>query len=221
MDKSFLEPLQNLPPTSRGSLREGFKADFVGRVPGLEFTTDREAAVAALLPHHRAAVENLGFSADKMCTAEQVHGAGVVVVREPGHYPAVDGLVTDVAGLALSIYVADCGAVYIVDPVKGALGLVHSGKKGSELGILEVAVEKMQREFGSNPSDMIVSLAPCIRPPAYEIDFAAQVRASAEKLGIQQWIDSGVCTSSDLDQFYSYRIEQGATGRMLAILGKA
>lgn len=211
MDKTFLEPLQNL----------GFLADFVGRVPGLQFTTDREAAVAALLPHHHSAMVKLGFPADKMCTAEQVHGADVAIVTEPGFSAGVDGLLTNVAGLALSIYVADCGAVYLADPVQGALGLVHSGKKGSELGIVEVAVKKMQSAFGSRPEDIVVVLAPCIRPPAYDVDFAAQIRATAEELGVREFIDCGACTSTDLEQFYSYRVEQGATGRMLAILGKA
>ncbi|WP_018971169.1 laccase domain-containing protein [Rubritalea marina] len=204
-------------------LRElGFAADFVARVPGLAFDTDRERAVQALLPSHQTAIRALGFEVSAMCTAEQVHGAGVAIVRHDGprHFDGVDGLITNCPNLALSIYVADCGAVYIVDPVQGAMGLVHSGKKGSELGILEVAVRMMAEEFGSNPADMVVSLAPCIRPPAYEIDFAAQIRASAESIGVKCFIDSGVCTSSDLSQYYSYRVEQGATGRMLAILGK-
>ncbi len=198
----------------------GFRAGFVERVADLNFTHDRDAALAALLPYHHQAVLDLGFSLENLCTAEQVHGAELAVVDAGGHSFGVDGLVTNVEGLALSIYVADCGAVYIVDPVQNALGLVHSGKKGSQMGIVENAITLMQSEYGSRPEDMIVSLAPCIRPPAYEVDFAAQIRSSVAKLGVRFFVDSETCTSSDLSKYYSYRLEHGATGRMVAILGR-
>jgi len=125
--------------------------------------------------------------------------------------------------LVLGIYVADCGAIYIVDQKTGALGLLHSGKKGTELGILSKAIAQMVAEFGSDPEDLVVALAPCIRPPAYEIDFAKDIRQQALAAGVKEenYHDCGVCTSSDLDQYYSYRVEKGATGRMLALLGKA
>ena len=68
---------------------------------------------------------------------------------------------------------------------------------------------------------MIVQLSPCIRPPAYEIDFAAQIRESCEEAGVPagQIHDPGTCTSRDLDRYYSYRVEKGKTGRMLAVIG--
>lgn len=210
MDDSYLSEIS----------QAGFRAGFVERVPGLEFSHDRDEAVATLLPYHHQAVVNLGFSLENLCAAEQVHGADVAVVRAGGYSAGVDGLVTNVKGLALAIYVADCGAVYIVDPIQGALALVHSGKKGSEMGIVENAIKLMQHEYGSKPEDMLVSLAPCIRPPAYEIDFAEQIRSSVESLGVKSFVDSETCTSSDLSKYYSYRVEQGATGRMLAILGR-
>ncbi|MEO1857811.1 MAG: laccase domain-containing protein, partial [Rubritalea sp.] len=62
-------------------------------------------------------------------------------------------------------------------------------------------------------------LAPCIRPPAYECDFALEIKKTIEVAGVKEYYDSGICTSSDLSKYYSYRIEKGATGRMLALLG--
>lgn len=199
----------------------GFKATFVERVKGVKVDTDREATVQRLEPAHKNAVEELGFDWEHLWRAEQVHGAevGVVDSAEGMVVAAADGLVSNQKGVALGIYVADCGAIYLLDRENGAIGLLHSGKKGAELGILEVGLKKMAEEYGTDPKDVIGVLAPCIRPPAYDIDFAAQIRADAERLGVGQFHDCGICTSSDLERYYSYRVEKGATGRMLAIFG--
>jgi copper oxidase (laccase) domain-containing protein len=127
-------------------------------------------------------------------------------------------LITNQRGVCLGIYVADCCAVYLVDPVRSAIGLVHSGKKGTELGIASKAIESMAEHFGSHASDLIVQLSPCIRPPHYEIDFAADIVRQCRELGVSSVHDSAVCTACDLDRYYSYRAEKGRTGRMLAFL---
>ena len=79
----------------------------------------------------------------------------------------------------------------------------------------------MTVEFNTKPSDLIALLAPCIRPPHYEIDFASEIKKQALASGIleENYHDSGLCTASDLNRFYSYRLEKGNTGRMLALLG--
>jgi purine-nucleoside/S-methyl-5'-thioadenosine phosphorylase / adenosine deaminase len=134
-------------------------------------------------------------------------------------YPACDGIITNQRGIALGIYVADCCAVYIVDPKTPAIGLVHSGRKGTELGVATNAIRQMTERFGSQPEDMIMQLSPCIRPPHYEIDFAAEIRRQSRALGVQHIHDSSTCTACDLGRYYSYRAEKGKTGRMLAIVG--
>ncbi|HSH37533.1 MAG TPA: polyphenol oxidase family protein, partial [Chthoniobacterales bacterium] len=102
--------------------------------------------------------------------------------------------------------------------VRRAIGLVHSGKKGTELGIVTNAIDLMRERFGSAAEDLIVQLGPCIRPPHYEIDFAAEVVRQSRERGVKQIHDSGVCTACDLDRYYSYRAEKSRTGRMLALL---
>jgi copper oxidase (laccase) domain-containing protein len=158
-----------------------------------------------------------------LLTAEQVHGNKIAVVdlapASDTEFSGCDGFITRQRGIALGIHVADCCAVYIVDPTTPAIGLVHSGKKGTELQIARSAIEQMQERFGSSPADMIVQLSPCIRPPHYEIDFAAEIIRQCRSCGVSQIHDSGVCTACDLDSYYSYRAEKGKTGRMLALLG--
>jgi copper oxidase (laccase) domain-containing protein len=76
----------------------------------------------------------------------------------------------------------------------------------------------MQEKFGSTPSDLVVQISPCIRPPHYEVDFASEIVRQARSCGVEQIADTGRCTACDLQSYYSYRVEKGRTGRMLALL---
>ncbi len=198
---------------------------FVLRQPGVDVDGERDEVIARLRSRHDEHLEAMGFDCDSLVLAEQVHGNGVAVVtaETPGAalMPGVDGLISNLPGRVLGIYVADCCAVYLADEAAGSLGLVHSGKKGSELNIVGEAISLMMKEHGAVPARMRVRLSPCIRPPQYEVDFAALIRADAERSGVPaaNILDDGICTSSDLQRYYSYRVEKGRTGRMLALLG--
>jgi len=202
-----------------GSVRHGF----IGRIAGIDVVTDRAEALARLDQVHRNFRQRLGFNGMTFATAEQVHGNGIAVIEESLQetrcFDGADGLVTNQSGVALGIYVADCCAVFIVDPVRRAIGLVHSGKKGTELRIVQSAIERMREKFGSIPRDLVVQLSPCIRPPHYEVDFASEIIRQARACGVEQVEDTGRCTACDLVSYYSYRAEKGRTGRMLALLG--
>ena len=202
----------------------GFAHRFTLRHPKIDVDAERAVVVERLWAWHQEQTAELGLSGGALCIAEQVHGCEVAVVESPQSEVAAgaDGLISNVPGLVIGIYVADCCAVYLADARTGAFGVVHSGKKGSELGITSKAIALMQQHYGTNPFDLIVQLSPCIRPPAYEIDFAAQIRQQALDAGVPagQVHDTGICTSSDLRRFYSYRMEKGRTGRMLALLGR-
>jgi copper oxidase (laccase) domain-containing protein len=199
------------------------RAGFIKRVPGIDVTTDKAQTLELLEEVHRAARSRIGFEDWPVVTAEQVHGDRIAVIDRPIQrdlsLSGYDGLVTDQRRIALGIYVADCCAVYLVDPRTPAIGLVHSGKKGTQSGIAANAIEQMQQRFGSDPAQLIVYLSPCIRPPHYEVDFAAQIRDQCRSAGAQQIYDSNICTACDLKSYYSYRAEKGKTGRMLALLG--
>ena len=201
---------------------EFVRHSFVGRIPGIDVATDRAEALARLDEAHRALRARLGLARRWFATAEQVHGNEVAVIDGPlaaeTCFARADGLITNQSSVSLGIYVADCCAVFLVDPVQRALGLVHSGKKGTELAIVERAIEQLRARFGSEPRDLIVQLSPCIRPPHYEMDFACEIVRQARRAGVEQIEDSGRCTASDLQRYYSYRAEKARTGRMLALL---
>jgi polyphenol oxidase len=202
-----------------------FAHRFTLRHPTIDVIADRAEVVERLWSWHRQQAIEMGFSENALCIAEQVHGRDVAVIDHVPERPVegADGLITATPGLLLGVYVADCCAAFLADPVTGACGVVHSGKKGSELGIVKEALRLLRDRFGSRVEDVRVQLSPCIRPPAYEIDFAAQIRHDCMEAGVlpAHFADCGLCTSVDLQKYYSYRMEKGRTGRMLALIGRA
>ena len=158
-----------------------------------------------------------------LVSAEQVHGTGVTRVGrvDAGKViPRADALISGERDLTLVVRVADCGPVWLHCKRTGAIGLVHSGRKGTELGIVPATIRAMQKEFGADPAEMLGLLGPCIRPPHYDVNFASEILRQMEGEGVGEIVDSGLCTASDPKRFYSYRREKGQTGRHFAVLAK-
>jgi purine-nucleoside/S-methyl-5'-thioadenosine phosphorylase / adenosine deaminase len=197
---------------------------FTQRIPRIDVSHDKPEVLKRLSAAHREIRNEIGIADWPLVTAQQIHGSKIAVVDNCSRGPVgrefagCDGLITNQRGTALGVYVADCCAVYIVDPKTLAIGLVHSGRKGTELGVVTNATTQMINRFGSDPATMIVQLSPCIRPPHYEIDFAAEIIQQCRALGVKEIHDSRVCTACDLERYYSYRAEKGKTGRMLALI---
>ena len=197
---------------------------FAQRIPGIDVSDNKAEVIERLDTAHREIRDAAGFGDWPLFTAEQIHGNNIAVIdscsrgRVGREFRGRDAIITNQRSVALGIYVADCCAVYIVDPKTPAIGLVHSGRKGTELGVVTNAIRQMIDRFGSDPAEMIVQVSPCIRPPHYEVDFAAEIIQQCRALGVQHIHDSGMCTACNLDRYYSYRTEKGKTGRMLAVL---
>jgi len=196
------------------------RAGFFLRVPELDVQTDRETAMGRLSGIHRRALDRAGFEGMPLATAVQVHGNSVREVFAGEEFPVADcdALVTSERGLCLGIYVADCAAVFIAHKLGRGIGLAHSGRKGTELGIVSRTIEALCRLANAKPEDLVVQISPCIRPPHYEVDFAADIRRQAAAAGVAEIHDDLRCTASDLSTYYSYRMEKGKTGRLLAAL---
>jgi len=185
---------------------------FSGRFPGV--------AREEVLPVLKASLGELGVTAEQTVIGAQPHGNRVARVDAPAReqIPDVDGLVTATPGVALVVRVADCGPVFLHDPVKRAIGVAHSGRKGTEGNITGEAVAAMREHFGSAPADLRVQLGPCIRPPHYEVAFAEEIGRQARAAGVGHFADCGICTGANVDRYYSYRLEKGQTGRMWGVL---
>jgi copper oxidase (laccase) domain-containing protein len=196
---------------------------FTQRILGIDVSHDKAEVLRRLESEHREICNAIGIGDWPLLTAQQIHGNKVAIIDTPvesdKHFAGCDGFITNQRRITLGVYVADCCAVYIVDPNTPAVGLVHSGRKGTELGVVTNAINQMIDRFGSDPANMIVQLSPCIRPPHYEVDFAAEIVRQSCARDVKEIHDSGGCTACDLDRYYSYRAEKGKTGRMLALIG--
>src|SRR4029077_17285896 len=191
---------------------------FILRIPGLDVQTDRESALQRVEHYHREQLAKIGPRSLRL--AQQIHGNGVATIDagSAAKTKEVDGLITADPKVVLGIYVADCCALFLVDPIRRVIGLVHSGKKGTEQNIIGAAVQKLRTGFQSEPKDLIAVLSPCVRPPYYEVDFAQSIKAQLRAESVNEIHDNGENTGADLTRFYSYRMEKGRTGRMLAYL---
>ena len=115
-----------------------------------------------------------GIYADRVVTADQVHGENIVTVDELNfqHVRTVhaDALVTAVPGIAVGVETADCVPVLLFDPQKPAVAAVHAGWRSTVKKIVQKTVHRMHEEFGSDPQRMIAAIGPAIGPECYEVD---------------------------------------------------
>lgn len=214
---SYLDALNNV---------EGNFARFITRVPGINLTTDRAAVISELTPTHEQVMQSAGIDPKMLRRAQQVHGNKVALVGDIGcSYPVegVDGLYCGAkADCCLGIYVADCAAVWVYDTVTGCRGLAHSGKLGTQQNIVGELLHSMRKTLGVQAVNCLAVISPCIRPPHYEVDIPSAIKEELAAAGVlkENITDSGLDTAADLDTFYSYRMEKGKTGRMLALFGR-
>src|SRR5438477_8236186 len=170
------------------------RSAFIKRIAGIDVSHDKAETLERLEAAHQRIRNEIGFGNWPLVTVEQIHADKIAIVdlpiAEDTELAGNDGLITQQRGVALGIHVADCCAVYIVDSKTPAIGLVHSGKKGTELGVVTNAIRQMIERFGSDPANIIVQLSPCLRPPHYEVDFTAEIVRQCRALGIQHIHDS-------------------------------
>ncbi len=128
---------------------------------------DETAAVAANRGRFARAT---GLPPATWASVRQVHGVGVARVEAPGAYGTADALISSAPGVCLTIAVADCCAVYLVDPVRRAVGLCHAGWRGTADGAAGATVAAMAAAYGTLPADLLAAISPSVGPCCYEVD---------------------------------------------------
>ena len=143
----------------------------------------------AVLENYRRMAAALNMRVDDMVLSDQTHTTNVRVITEedrgkgilkPQDYSDVDGMITNVPGIVLVTSYADCVPLYFVDPVRKAIGLSHSGWKGTVGHIGQKTVWKMHEVYGSEPKDIVAAIGPSICQSCYEVsdDVAEAFRAN-------------------------------------------
>lgn len=177
---------------------------------------------------------------DRLAVPQQVHGNRIQTIEAPGQYSETDAMITSEPGIVLTVQVADCVPIWLVDPARKAAGLIHAGWRGSALSVAGKTVERMVYEFGSSASDLYAFIGPSIGPCCYEVGQEVLDRFPSEytdgnhldlwRVNAYQLVAAGLlssnieisslCTACHLEWFYSHRMSgNGRTGRMIAMLG--
>lgn len=144
----------------------------------MNYSYSRGDLKEAVDENFRRTAQAFGVSEDAFVCSDQTHTTNVRVVTAqdrgkgvtcPKDYADVDGLVTNVPGLILSTFYADCVPLLFVDPVHRAIGCSHSGWRGTAAEMGRVTVETMRREYGSRPEEILAAVGPSICQACYEV----------------------------------------------------
>jgi YfiH family protein len=156
-----------------------------------------------------------------------------------------DAVITNIPKMVLTILTADCVPVLLFDPVSACVGAVHAGWRGTQEKIVSLTIERMGELYGSNPSDVIAGIGPAIGGCCYEVgidvaknftdytDSVTKLTQDKFKLDLKainrtQLLEAGlhpehielssICTSCSSDRFFSYRAQQGCSGRFMSAI---
>lgn len=149
-----------------------------GYYASMNLSTNGEESMEVILENYRRIASVLGESVEQFVKSKQTHTTNVMrVTREdagkgitkPLSYTDVDGLITNEPGLVLSTTYADCVPLYFVDPVHKAIGLSHSGWRGTVGKMGKQTLLAMKDAFGTESKDVICAIGPSICKDCYEV----------------------------------------------------
>ncbi|MCB9756803.1 MAG: peptidoglycan editing factor PgeF [Candidatus Omnitrophica bacterium] len=186
------------------------------------------------------------IDADKIFTIRQVHGNKILTIsagdipQQEGLIPQADGVVTNVPGVVLSVRTADCLPVFLYDPQKESIGLVHAGWQSSAQKIVKQAIAALKQNYGSCAVDLRVAFGPAIGVCCYEVgaEFATTFPGEVLVMGNKRYLDLplvnknqllslGVQPANIFDNasctvcgkgFFSYRRDKEQSGRHLSMM---
>ena len=176
--------------TRLGGVSEGYYSS-------LNLSFDRGDDPARVLENFKRIGASMGVAVEDMVLSKQTHTTNVRVVTKEDkgkgvmrerNYTDVDGMITNVPGICLVTSYADCVPLYFVDPVKKAIGLSHSGWRGTVGKIGKNTVQLMQENFGSKPEDLLAAVGPSVCMDCYEVSEDV-ADAFKEEFGAKYWED--------------------------------
>jgi len=229
------------------------------REPGLIAASSRKpdnmslnyGLIKEALDNRRRFLDGLNIDFRRLVCAKQTHSANIRVATEKdagsgalSYEKAIadtDAFITRCSNLPLAVFTADCLPVFLYDPLKRSIGIVHAGWKGTHQEIASKAVALMAKEFGSAPEDILAGLGPSIRQCSYEVggefrdyftyglkeaggkyflDLAGINKKQLSDSGLRQEniSDPGQCTFCKSSEFFSFRREAAACGRMMSVI---
>ena len=203
------------------------------------------------LEDRRKFLSNLGIDYRDLICAKQVHGKNVEYVtqehrgRGAKSYESsltdTDGFITDQKNVPIAILIADCLPVFIYDPNRPAIAVLHAGWRSTEKNICAQGIREMQKKLASQPKNLFVGFGPSIRACCFEVkkdfksnfafglinreghtfmDLALINQRQLLDCGVKKSniFDSEICTFSDSKNFFSFRKEAALSGRLISVM---
>jgi len=192
-------------------------------------------------------LQTMAPSKRMLISPQQMHQDECIIINQRDKLKrkySGDALLTNRRDIFISVQVADCLPIFLVDDKRKMIGLIHAGWKGTLLGIVPRTIEKAIVQFGCKAKDFTILFGPCIRSCCYQVsdDVAILFDRKCVKRSPdggfmldlicangKQFLNCGVkgdrmfatrsCTFCDEEMFYSYRREKENSGRMIAFLG--
>lgn len=165
-----------------GIVKHGFTTRLGGVSEGIFSTLNlsftRGDVKKSVEENYRRVAQALQIDYRKIVCSDQTHTTNIRVVTEadagkgiicPRDYTDIDGLITNVPGLTLATFFADCVPLYFVDPVHRAIGMSHSGWRGTVARMGRETLYRMKENYGTDPMDVICAIGPSICQDCYEV----------------------------------------------------
>ena len=151
----------------------------------------------AVMENHRRFADAVGYDYRKLVFSDQVHKTDIYKVTEKDagkgimrdtDIREIDGLMTNVPGIPLMTFYADCVPVFFYDPVKKVVAMNHSGWKGTVAKISRCMLSRLKEEYGTEASDLICAVGPSICKDCYEVseDVAKQFMDAYTKAQVDE-----------------------------------
>ncbi|MCP1101610.1 peptidoglycan editing factor PgeF [Aequitasia blattaphilus] len=159
-----------------GLVTDGFTTRYggvsIGDCKSMNISTTRGDTKEAVLENINRLGKALGIDGKKFTYTDQQHTTNVAVVQKGDVgkvFSNTDGMVTNVPEIPLVTFYADCVPLYFLDPIKKAIGLSHSGWKGTVCHMGAQTVKVMEKAYQTRPEDLIACIGPSICQDCYEV----------------------------------------------------
>ncbi len=251
--KERLEHIESVHAGSDKSITNSFltRKGGISAAPfdSLNFSSKEGDSLENIQYNERVVGKAFGFSPASLVTLNQVHGNKVILLEKPDKKPLSsldlngDAIITNQRGLALGILTADCLPILINASLKGVIGAVHAGWRGTSLRIVQETLLTMEKVFDVKVNEVKVALGPSIGPCCYQVDdkvlkpmrknLTKEMVPVGNRMLDLTWINHelllemgikkesvecvNLCTSCREDLFFSYR-RDGLTGRQLSFI---
>ncbi len=165
---------------------------------------------SCVIENRKIILNILGIDYRCVVSAQQVHKDKITLLRKEDKGKGAfrysngiaesDALITNISGIPLLMCYADCVPIFILDPIKKAIALIHSGRRGTELELTLKTLFKMKKIFETNPRSCLAAIFPSIGPCCYKLKNQDEVNNCSSKNKLSS--NSKVTYKQNKDEWY-------------------